>query len=122
MRRGDLPDDDVARSYGTDHGAVEDLVRENPDWDAPLHPRLPYRGVQVVWGVRYEMARDLEDVLARRTRSLILDARAALEAAPAVARLMAQELGRDASWVKAQVRQFETLARGYLLSEPPSGS
>jgi glycerol-3-phosphate dehydrogenase len=61
------------------------------------------------------MARSVEDVLARRTRSLLLDARASIAAAPVVARLLASELNRDATWEKQQVAAYEELASGYLL-------
>jgi glycerol-3-phosphate dehydrogenase len=71
--------------------------------------------VHVVFAVRSELARTLEDVLARRTRALLLDARASIEIAPAVAQLMAAELGRDAAWARAQVASYQALARGYLL-------
>jgi glycerol-3-phosphate dehydrogenase len=59
-------------------------------------------------------------VLGRRTRSLLLDARASIEAAPAVARLLARELGRDAAWGEAQVQTYTTLARGYIYTDPAS--
>ncbi|NRA09424.1 MAG: glycerol-3-phosphate dehydrogenase/oxidase [Myxococcales bacterium] len=113
--RDSLPADEIDRSYGTDLDGVEALGEERPEWKQPLHPRLPYRGVHVVWALRHEMARDVEDVLARRTRCLLLDARAAVEAAPAVAEMAARELGHGADWAEAQVREFEQLARGYLL-------
>jgi glycerol-3-phosphate dehydrogenase len=71
---------------------------------------------EVVWGARYEMGRTVEDALARRTRALLLDARASIEAAPAVAAVLATELGRDAAWVKAQVAEYTALARRYVLS------
>jgi len=61
------------------------------------------------------MARTVEDVLARRTRALLLDARASIEAAPRVAEILAAELGRDASWRDQQVRSYTELARGYLI-------
>ena len=61
------------------------------------------------------MARTVEDVLARRLRALLLDARASVEMAPRVARLMAEELGREASWAEAQVEVYRELARGYVL-------
>ena len=61
------------------------------------------------------MARTVDDVLARRTRSLILDARAAVEAAPRVAALMAGELGRDGEWVESQVDSFTDMAGAYVL-------
>jgi glycerol-3-phosphate dehydrogenase len=63
------------------------------------------------------MARTVDDVLARRTRALLLNARAALAMAPAVAKLMADELGRDTGWLTEQVTQFTALARGYLASD-----
>jgi glycerol-3-phosphate dehydrogenase len=103
--------------YGSDAQALRRLLTERPEWDEPLHPALPYRAGEVVWATRYEMARTVEDVLARRTRALILDARASLAAAPRVAEILAAELGRDPAWRRDQVRQFDELARGYL---PPS--
>jgi glycerol-3-phosphate dehydrogenase len=68
----------------------------------------------VVWSVRHEYARTVEDVLARRTRALFLDAAASMETAPRVAGLMAAELGCDDAWQQRQVRAFLDLARGYL--------
>ena len=61
------------------------------------------------------MARTLEDVLARRTRSLLLDARASIEAAPRTAEVLAAELGRSGEWRDAQVREYKELADGYLV-------
>ena len=80
----------------------------------PLHSALPYSAAQVTNAVRTEMARTVADVLARRTRALILDARAAMEVAPRVASLIAKELARDQKWEEAEVRAFHALARGYL--------
>ena len=79
-----------------------------------LHQRLPYLPVEVIWAVREEMARTLEDVLARRTRSLFLDAKAALEIAPKVAALMAHELGKNKHWIDSQIEQFKKTANCYL--------
>ena len=70
----------------------------------------------MVWAVRREMARTVEDVLARRTRALLLDARASIEIAPIAAALMARELGRDAAWEQDQVAAYRDLAEGYVLS------
>ena len=100
--------------YGTDASALRRLAREEPALGEPLHPRLPYLAVQVAWAARREMARTVEDVLARRTRALLLDARASLEAAPGVADIMARELGRDATWRDRQVAAYATLVEGYL--------
>ncbi len=103
--------------YGADADALRALNLENANWDKPLHSRLPYTAAEVIWAVRREMARTVEDVLARRTRSLFLDARAAIEMAPRVASLMATELKRDAAWEKEQVVSFQRIAEGYLLKE-----
>ncbi len=100
--------------YGADAAALDELCARQPDLRQLLHPRLPYRRAEVVWGVRHEWARSVEDVLSRRTRALSLDARAAMEAAPAVASLMAAELGRDAAWQAAEVTAFCALAKGYF--------
>jgi glycerol-3-phosphate dehydrogenase len=102
-------------AYGSDAPAVRTLLASDPALSKPLHPRLPVRAGEVVWAVREEMARTVDDVLARRTRSLVLDARAAAEAAPAVADLMARELGRDSGWASDQVDAFQQLAAGYVL-------
>ncbi len=82
-----------------------------------LHERLPYCVDEVLSAVRHEMARTVADVLSRRLRALLLDARASVEVAPRVAALMAAELGRDASWVRGQVEEFRKLATGYVLGK-----
>jgi glycerol-3-phosphate dehydrogenase len=82
-----------------------------------LHPALAINGAQIVWAVRQEMARTLDDVLARRTRALFLNARAAIAMAPAVVRLMARESGRDESWQQRQLREFEQVAAGFVVDQ-----
>jgi glycerol-3-phosphate dehydrogenase len=59
------------------------------------------------------MARSVEDVLARRTRALFLDADAAVAAAPKVAELLAGELGRDAAWQAEELQHFQSVAEHY---------
>jgi len=100
--------------YGSNAAAIEKLIADEPLLGRQLHPRLPTCHAEVVWAACHEMARTVEDVLSRRTRALQLDARAALEAAPAVAELLARELGRDHSWIAAQLLEFTTLAHGHL--------
>lgn len=99
--------------YGSDAPEVTALARERPELEAPIHPELPIMGAQVVWAVREELAERVEDVLSRRTRALLLDARAAGEAAEATAEIMARELGRDREWVRSEVAAFRTLAEDY---------
>jgi glycerol-3-phosphate dehydrogenase len=97
--------------YGSDATHIEQL----PGADRLLHQRLPYSEAEVLWAVRYEMARTIEDVLSRRTRSLLLDAAASLEAAPKVAAILAQELDRSEDWQQQQLETYRSLASGYLL-------
>ena len=102
--------------YGSDAPAMKQLIRERPDLNDRLDDRLPIRAVQVVWAARHEMARTVEDVLARRTRCLLLDAQASIDVAPKVAELMAEEKGYDQDWQENQVEAFTDVAKGYLLS------
>ncbi len=104
------------RFYGADAPAILDLARATPGWAEPLHPALPYTAAEVVWAVRQEMARTVEDVLARRTRALFLNAHAAEAMAPAVSRLMGAELGWDAARVALETDAFVALAKGYQVS------
>jgi glycerol-3-phosphate dehydrogenase len=102
------------RVYGADLPLLQSLSNNDAALGALLHPRLPYRLCEVVWAARFEMARTVEDVLARRTRALFLDARAAIEAAPAVADLLAKELGRSDAWRDRDLQRFLDLAKGYI--------
>ena len=102
------------KCYGADAAKLGELLRSSPGFSQPLHPRVPNLTGEVVWAARHEMARTVEDVLARRLRALFLDTRAALEMAPAVAALLAKELGMDAAWQEEQLRAFRELALRYL--------
>ena len=101
--------------YGADAPGVLKLAEENPSLAERLHPDLPCIAAEVVWAVRFEMARTVEDVLARRTRALFLNSRAAIEMAPLVAELMARELGAGQTWRSGQVAAFESVAANYRL-------
>jgi glycerol-3-phosphate dehydrogenase len=100
--------------YGSDRAVIETVMNENPQWGKQLHPRLPYTAAEVIWAARHEMALTVEDVLSRRTRALLLDAASAIDMAPQVAALMADELGYDSQWQQEQVRIFTELALNYL--------
>jgi glycerol-3-phosphate dehydrogenase len=103
--------------YGTDEAAVVRLMQERPELAERIDAELEFTFAEVVYAVRHEMARTVEDVLSRRMRALLLDAKAAYRAAPAVAELMAKELGRPAGWVDVQVKAFRELAeRDYMLA------
>jgi glycerol-3-phosphate dehydrogenase len=104
-------------AYGADAPEVRALIAQDPSYAERIHPRLqPVRG-EVHWAVRREMCRTVEDFLSRRTRSLLLDARASIQAAPVVAQEMAVALGRDEAWAAAQVKEFTDLAQGYVLAK-----
>ena len=108
-------EDGLLSLYGSDAPSVRRVLGEKPGWERPLHPNLPYFAGEVAWAARYEMARTVEDVLARRTRALLLDARASVAVAPDVASIMAGELGRTEDWQTEQVAAFQALAAGYIL-------
>jgi glycerol-3-phosphate dehydrogenase len=109
------PKDASLAVYGSDAAKIQKLIRQDRKLKEKLHPQLPYCKAEVVWAARQEMARTVEDVLARRTRALFLNAKAASAAAPAVAEIMAKERGLPAQWEREQVAAFQSLARNYLL-------
>lgn len=105
--------------YGSDAPAIQDLVRADPSLGQVLHPDLPYIAAEVVWAVRMEMARTVEDILARRTRALFLNAGAAIAISGQVAELMGRELGWDDTRRTYEVARAKEVARGYLLRPLP---
>ena len=107
---------DPLHFYGADLEAIKQLTAANPPLGEKLIPRYPYTKALVVWAVRNEYARRVEDVLGRRFRMLFLDAHAAVAAAPEVARIIADELGRDADWISNEIADFTQLAKGYTLN------
>ena len=112
-----MPSSDSERVYGSDLSLLKDLSKNDIALDTLLHPRLPYRRREIVWAARFEMASTVEDVLARRTRALFLDAAAAIEAAPIVADLLTRELNRSDEWKNKDLKNFYEVADGYLYKE-----
>ena len=106
--------------YGTDQAALLELIKQQPALGEKLDDSLEFLKAEVIWAARYEMARTIEDVLARRVRVLFLDAAAALRMAPTVAELLAQELGHDYLWQQKQVADFAAVAQNYLLEAQPA--
>ncbi len=107
--------DGVLARYGTDASEIEQLQRERLEWAARLDSRLPFTAAEVIYAVREEMARTVEDVLARRMRALLLDARAATACAGSVATLLAAELKKDSTWAMKQERAFRQLAEEFYM-------
>ena len=108
--------------YGSDAANIAALAEETPELATRLHPALPYIAAEVVWAIREEQARTVEDVLARRTRALFLNAHAAIAMAPEVGRLLAKELGRDEAWATAEVARFNELGAQYTLARIAPGN
>ena len=121
-RLGIAPDtlEHLAGRHGGQARTVAAMVVEHPALAEPLVPGLPYLAGEAVYAVRYEMALTLEDVLSRRTRALLLDAGAAVAAAPAVAALMAGELGWSPEETAAQVEAFTALAERQRRAADPA--
>lgn len=106
----------LVRRYGSEYGGVVELCVSDPSLSRSLVEGTPYLAAEAVWAVRHEMATTLEDVLARRTRALILEQQATVAAAPTVAALIGGELGWDEAERKRQVADFVELARRHAAS------
>ncbi|MCC9073202.1 glycerol-3-phosphate dehydrogenase/oxidase [Flavobacterium sp. F-65] len=103
--------------YGSDIPKILELQNNEPELKEKLHPDYEYTMAEVAWAIRYEMARTVDDVLARRVRLLFLDARAAIASSEKVALLLAKELGHDETWAQRQISEFKHLANGFILSD-----
>jgi len=102
--------------YGTDKSKIEEIIKENKKLADKLHSELPYIKSEIIWAVRHEMANNLVDVLSRRTRALILNAKASLEIAPEVVKMMSKELYKNSKWEQEQLIQFKEIAKNYILN------
>lgn len=101
--------------YGSDQDEILKLRKENPSFAEKLHPDFDFTIGEVVWAVRKEMARTVDDVLARRVRILYLDSKASVVLAPKIASIMADELQKDKNWEEQQVRKFSEIAKSYIM-------
>ena len=100
--------------YGTDIDAIKDLIKKDNSLSELIHPSLTYIKAEIVWAVQNEMCMTAEDALSRRTRALLLDAKAAIESVSLVAAIMAKELGKNENWIKDQIDNFNSVAKNYL--------
>jgi len=103
--------------YGSDIAKILQLQEEEPELKEKLHPDYEFTLAEIVWAVRYEMARTIDDILARRVRLLFLDARAAIEVSEKTARVIAKELGHDKNWIAKEIADFKAISKGFFLSE-----
>jgi glycerol-3-phosphate dehydrogenase len=100
--------------YGSDSDSIHKLEEEQEGWSELLHPDLPCHIAELIWSIRNEQARTVEDLLSRRTRSLLLDAKACMEVAGKVAGLIASELNYDKKWIEEETFRFQSVAKKYL--------
>lgn len=99
--------------YGSDSQLIKKQMNgSSGQW---ISDSLKIHKMQVRWAVEHEMARTVEDVLARRTRALLLNAGESIRIAPEVARIMAEEMHKDHAWQKEQVENYTSLANQYIL-------
>lgn len=103
--------------YGSDIPKIIELQQNYPELKEKVHPDHEFTMAEIIWAIRYEMARTIDDILARRVRLLFLDARAAIQSSEKVARLLAKELGHNEAWVNKEISNFKKIAKGFLLSE-----
>ena len=101
--------------YANNAKKIKKIAEEKESWNEKIHPLFPHIKAEVIWFIRNEMAMTVEDVLARRTRILFLNASAAMEAAPIVAELMMIEMNKNKEWGKNQINSFTIVAKEYLL-------
>jgi glycerol-3-phosphate dehydrogenase len=100
--------------YGDRSFEIEKMISEKPGLGIPIDPRLPYTRAEIIWICRNEMPFTIEDILARRTHALFLNARASSDIAIEVAGLMAEESGYDAKWQKEQIESYNQLVKNYI--------
>ena len=100
--------------YGTDEANIQALIEKDKTLGELIHANLPYIKAEIVWAVQNEMCMTVDDALARRTRALLLDAKAAIESAPVVASIMAKEMNKDENWIQEQIGSFNEIAKNYL--------
>ncbi len=105
---------DRLRIYGDRSFEIEAMIHKDPELGIPIDLSLPYTKAEIMWICRNEMPLNIEDILARRTRALFLNAKASSEMAPEIAALMAKELGFDLQWQKNQVESYNQLVKNYI--------
>ena len=111
------PYKDPLAPYGLDKEEILAINEEEENMSGYVSEKLNILKSQVAWAVRKEMARTVEDVLARRTRALFLDARESIRIAPEVAAIMAKELKQENEWINKQTEAFELVAKNYYFKD-----
>ncbi|MCB9208406.1 MAG: glycerol-3-phosphate dehydrogenase/oxidase [Ignavibacteriales bacterium] len=102
--------------YGSDAISINELLNTDKKMSEKIHPNFENVKGEIFWAVRNEMARTVEDFLSRRTRMLLMDAKASIEAAPLVAEIMAGELNQKQNWIDFQINHYKLIAHNYLVN------
>ncbi|QMU66672.1 MAG: FAD-dependent oxidoreductase [Flavobacteriaceae bacterium] len=110
------PEDSHWDVYGSDAENLQRFIQTKEVYAQKIHPQYDYTVGEIVWFIQNEMARTVEDILARRIRLLFLDAKAAVESAPKISEILAKELDKDTHWANTQTEEFIALAKNYLLN------
>lgn len=108
------PQNERLKIYGDRAHEIEQIIDERPGTGSRLHQELPYTRAEIIWICRKEMPINLDDILSRRTRALIINARASLDITPQVAEIMARELGFDLKWQAKQLKEYKQLVTSYV--------
>ncbi len=108
--------------YGSDAEKIRRIAQEDVEYQKKLHSDFPHIFAEVIWFIRFEMARTVEDILARRLRILFLNAQVAIDIAPEIAEILGKELGKDSHWEQMQLAEFGAIATNYLPTPLPKES
>lgn len=101
--------------YGSDAIEIKKLIAMDASLGQKIHAGFEHVIAEIIWSCQNEMALHVEDFLSRRTRMLLLDAQAAKESAPLVAKVMAETLGKDQAWIDHELSEFDKLVKNYTL-------
>jgi glycerol-3-phosphate dehydrogenase len=109
--RGAL-EDHLYRRFGSDAAPILALIDERPELGDCAISGQDYVMAEFVYGARHEMATSLIDLLTRRTRAHLFDARATLRGAPDIVRVVAAELNWDDEECQRQLESYRSLVEG----------
>ena len=105
---------DPLHVYGTVRKKIRKRIKRHEEQS--LSEKFELYPAMIRWAVRKEMAMTLEDMLSRRHRALLFDAKEARRIAPEVATIMAKHLGKEEDWVEAELAAFDKISSDYLVT------
>ncbi|WP_373521577.1 glycerol-3-phosphate dehydrogenase/oxidase [Aquiflexum sp.] len=111
------PEEGHMSVYGSDASQIKSMIKDHPKWAEKLHSNHPFTVAELIWMLRNEMAVKLEDIMSRRFRIMLLDAKAAKEMGPKAAKIMAEEMGQDDAWIADELEEFEKTVNKYIITQ-----